>query len=326
MMRSAIVAFKTKRKDRGQHAGLLLQRYLCENATGDDGNTEEKRAILLSAINAATNEDVRVLYKSAFNRWSASLPTEPAPVDLQTAGRLIVGLGSENILETGIRLHHNYGMPIIPGSALKGLAAHYCDQVWGERDSLNPSEQALPFRSARKADKKNNRPAEPAGKYHQLLFGTTDDSGCIVFHDAWYVPESSPQPLVLDVMTPHHPKWLDGSAPPTDFDSPRPVPFLSVKGSVEARASTPFRKSSIDVLSPRLTRVRLSAFSRVLNFSTTTVCGQHTGRSVMQPGFSANSVRMAAWPHSAPSMRSNPNSSIANRSKLLSYRSRWGRL
>ena len=22
-------------------------------------------------------------------------------------------------------------MPIIPGSALKGLAAHYCDQVWG---------------------------------------------------------------------------------------------------------------------------------------------------------------------------------------------------
>ena len=95
----------------------------------------------------------------------------------------------------------------------------------------------MPFRSARKADKKNNRPAEPAGKYHQLLFGTTDDSGCIVFHDAWYVPESSPQPLVLDVMTPHHPKWLDGSAPPTDFDSPRPVPFLSVTGKFRVAVS-----------------------------------------------------------------------------------------
>jgi hypothetical protein len=37
-------------------------------------------------------------------------------------------------------------------------------------------------------------------------------------------------PIVLDVMTPHHPKWLDGSVPPTDFDSPIPVPFLSVAG------------------------------------------------------------------------------------------------
>ncbi len=32
-------------------------------------------------------------------------------------------------------------------------------------------------------------------------------------------------------MTPHHPKWLDGSVPPTDFDSPMPVPFLSVTGT-----------------------------------------------------------------------------------------------
>jgi len=207
-MRNAIIALRNQRASRGQHPGLLLQRYLCENATGDNGNPEEKRAILLAAINAAHNAEVTQLYKDAFNRWRQSLPELTAAKDLQTAGRLIVGLGSENVLETGITLHHTYGLPWIPGSALKGLAAHYCAQVWG------PTEP------------KFRKEAE----YHRLLFGTTDESGCIIFHDGWFIPDSEKEPLKLDVMTPHHLNWLDGSVPPTDFDSPTPVPFLSVVG------------------------------------------------------------------------------------------------
>jgi CRISPR-associated protein Cmr6 len=219
-------------KGSGQHPGLLLQRYLCENAAGEHGNPEEKRAILHAAINAAANEEVRALYRIAFNRWSASLPTGSIYADLATSerdSRLIVGLGSENVLEIGIRLHHTYGMPNIPGSALKGLAAHYCDQVWGERHIETPSAEARRFRGERREDKQRNQKVESAGQYHQLLFGTTDDSGCITFHDAWLTPDSL-KPLVLDVMTPHHPKWLDGSTAPTDFDSPTPVPFLAVTG------------------------------------------------------------------------------------------------
>jgi CRISPR-associated protein Cmr6 len=207
-MRAAIVRLRDQRASKGQHPGLLLQRYLCETATGDSGNPEEKRAILQAAINAATNAEVCELYKAAFERWQKSLPEWTVANELQTADRLIVGLGSENVLETGITLHHTYGMPWIPGSALKGLAAHYCHQVWGESESK--------FRKD--------------GEYHRLLFGTTDESGCIIFHDAWFVPDSEREPLKLDVMTPHHPKWLDGSVPPTDFDSPNPVPFLSVAG------------------------------------------------------------------------------------------------
>jgi CRISPR type III-B/RAMP module RAMP protein Cmr6 len=206
----------------GQHPGLLLQRYLCENATGEGGNPEEKRAILQAAINAAGNPDVRALYEVAFERWQKSLPELTAANDLQTASRLIVGLGSENVLETGITLHHTYGMPVLPGSALKGLAAHYCDWFWGQRDL------------GEEADIQNKRWRrgwrEKDHEYHNLLFGTTDESGCIIFHDGWFVPDSDPQPLKLDVMTPHHLNWLDGSVAPTDFDSPTPVPFLSVAG------------------------------------------------------------------------------------------------
>jgi len=220
----------------GQHAGSLLQRYLCENATGEGGNPEEKRAILQAAINAAASNEVRALYRIAFDRWSASLPTDPAPVDLVTSGRLIVGLGSENVLETGIRLHYTYGMPIIPGSALKGLAAHYCDQVWGPSDKRFKK----PTPSEDEAYRKNLAGKGPRleDSFHRLLFGTTDDSGCIVFHDSWLTPNSQ-KPLVLDVMTPHHPKWNDVKNPiaPTDFDSLTPIPFLSVSGTFRVAVS-----------------------------------------------------------------------------------------
>ncbi len=213
-IRDQLLPLMPNRGKYDSHPGLLLQRYLHESAAGDQGKSEHKRQILDAAIRSASNGDLRGLYEAAFARWSASIPKDPAPIDLTTQGRLIVGLGSENVIETGIRLHHTYGMPIIPGSALKGLAAHFCDQVWG------PAEEG--FRKGR--------------IYHQLLFGTTDDSGCITFHDAWLTPKS-PEPLRLDVMTPHHPKWLDGSVAPTDFDSPIPIPFLSVTGDFRVAVS-----------------------------------------------------------------------------------------
>ena len=136
-MRIPIVALRDKRADYGQHAGLLLQRYLCENATGEGGNPEEKKAILRAAIKATEDAELRTLYQAAYKRRHDSLPGDSAQVVLATperSSRLIVGLGLENVLEAGIRLHHNYGLPIIPGSALKGLATHYCDQVWGPTD------------------------------------------------------------------------------------------------------------------------------------------------------------------------------------------------
>ncbi|GIW78269.1 MAG: hypothetical protein KatS3mg105_0076 [Gemmatales bacterium] len=230
-MRNVIVRhLRNKRASRGQHPGLLLQRYLCEKAAGDDGNPEEKKAILLAAINAATNPEVRQLYDAAYERWKSSLLSTAQTTIVKTLGRLIVGLGSENVTETGITLHHTFGMPVIPGSALKGLAAHYCHQVWGEQDDR--------FRMATEKEDEayrkylaGKRPQPEKDNFHRLLFGNTDDSGCILFHDAWYVPGSDPQPLRRDVMTPHHKDWLDGRKPPTDFDSPTPVSFLSVRGS-----------------------------------------------------------------------------------------------
>lgn len=150
--------------------------------------------------------------------------------ELQTTGPLIVGLGSENVLETGLRLHQTYGVPLIPGSALKGLCSHYCDQVFGQRHLGNDA--ATDNKRFRKGWK------EDGHEYHKLIFGETEEGGVITFHDAWITPPSlKDRALRLDVMTPHHPKWQTNNAPPTDFDSPIPVTFLSVAGTFVVRLS-----------------------------------------------------------------------------------------
>jgi len=185
---------------KASHPGLILASYL--QSTDDKG--EGKRQLLDQAIKAAG--EAGPLYKLAFERWKAMTPG--ADADLDVRGRLIVGLGGENVLETGITLHHTYGIPVIPGSALKGLAAHYCSQEAG----------------------RENPDLREGGAHYRTIFGTTDDSGHVVFHDAWIHPGS--KGLVADVMTPHHGNYYAGKpgAAPTDFDDPNPVTFLSVAG------------------------------------------------------------------------------------------------
>lgn len=205
-MRPSILTLRNHRATRGQHPGLLLQRYACGPTTEQEGSAE-KREVLLSAIAASGDPQVRSLYASAYERWIRSLESSHVSTTLQTEGRVIVGLGSESILETGIRLHHTYGLPLLPGSALKGLTSHYCATVLGAQEDRY----------------KQN------AEFHKLIFGAMDDSGCVTFHDAWLTPDSH-EPLRIDVMTPHHPDWTDGKKAPSDFDSPIPIPFLSVAG------------------------------------------------------------------------------------------------
>ena len=202
---------------KGSHAGLILARYL----QGHDKEHAEKRGLQKAAVAAVGNgADV---YRVAFDRWKSGLPDLPGVPKTATCtvdGRLVIGLGSQNVLETGLTLHHTYGVPFIPGPALKGLAAHYCDAVWGWGEGGDEKYR-------------KDKTGERVGETYRILFGTTDDGGYLTFHDAWLVPGSGG--LELDVMTPHHggynmPADPKNPAPPTDFDDPNPVSFLSVKG------------------------------------------------------------------------------------------------
>ena len=195
---------------------------------GEVKNEKERRTLLDAAIAAGRNPETIGIYRLAYKRWVEVVRSGTfQDADLPTLGRLVVGLGGGNAIETGLRLHHTYGVPVIPGSALKGLASHYCHEVWGQ---VEQGEQAPEDNKLFRRGKDN----------HRLLFGSGDDGGCVTFHDAWIVPSSLSQwGIVLDVLTPHHPDFQANpeTSPPTDFDNPIPIAFLSVVGSFHVAVS-----------------------------------------------------------------------------------------
>lgn len=186
-----------------------------------EGDQTDKDLLLAGARQACNN--CFPLYASAYKAWQNQVAEKGVCEQLQVDGRMILGLGSESPLETGLRLHHTYGTPLIPGCALKGLAAHYCDQVWGK--------QEREFRKEVEVMDENGKSKKRSGNYFMILFGTTEDNGHIVFHDAWITPDSLQDSLILDVMTVHHPDYYQGNSSPSDFDDPTPIPFLSIRGT-----------------------------------------------------------------------------------------------
>lgn len=207
------------------HAGLVLAKCL------KDHDSKESVAALLTVAGQSV-EAAASLYRSAYERWEKSFRDcveLPCHLDVfSVQGRMVIGLGGASVLGTGLTLHHTYGTPVIPGSALKGLAAHYCHQVWGEENGKFRGEETV-------TDAEGKKRKRPAGEYHVAMFGSQQDAGHITFHDAWITPASLGKSLRLDVMTPHHQEYYgepqgSNKHPPTDFDDPVPVSFLSITG------------------------------------------------------------------------------------------------
>ena len=193
-----------------QHAGLWLDKYISgyTKPLSDD----PPQANLVRETCGIPEPPG---YEVFFRRWEQAVKGLDGAQTryAQAVGRLAIGLGGESVLETSIALHRTYGVPYIPGSALKGLASAYAHQY-------------LEDERWRKG-----------GEAHVVMFGDTKRAGYVTFFDALYVPGSGldGRPLWPDVITVHHPKYYQGSgaslAPPADWDSPNPVPFLTATGT-----------------------------------------------------------------------------------------------
>ena len=195
------------------HAGLLLQRYLTAHKPKQRDNTQDTPEEML--LDQATGVKASEVYHAAFDRWleqfAQQTPAGCARVHftVQAAAPIAIGLGNASPLEVGIRLHHTYGMPLLPASALKGLCRRVARLLHHESKL---SDDAI-----------------------DALFGLSREkqaaAGAVVFYDAWYDPDSAGgAPFHRDVITVHHPAYYgSGEVAPTDFDDPTPVPFLVVK-------------------------------------------------------------------------------------------------
>lgn len=190
------------------HAGLALQRYLKQQ---DDENASARE--LLTHI---VNSQVSSVYRTAFERWKDSLQKDSLQgaiwLEATTRTPLAIGLGNASPIENGLALHHTYGTPYLPGSALKGLLR----RVAG-RYGLTEREKAVLL-----------------GEGPDPRRETQGNAAYLVYWDGWLDPTSS-QPFQKDVITVHHQDYYSskGKNWPTDFDDPNPVAFLSVKPGVK---------------------------------------------------------------------------------------------
>ena len=201
----------------GTNAGLWLDKYLGYQTGFDDEEraTGSKTALLTEVADTLVPDG----YQVAFQGREKLLTFHRSRVRVATAeviGRLVVGLGAKGPAEGGIHLEHTWGVPVLPGSSLKGLAAAAAHQLVKDEGWSKP-----------KKDEKR----DPT--FFDRLFGTTDEQGMVVFHDAWWIPDgASKLPLDLDVMTVHHPDYYSNKGvPPSDTDSPNPVSFVTARGS-----------------------------------------------------------------------------------------------
>lgn len=193
--------------------GLRLERLLlCNERTWELTRPTKER----QGVRAFHQGDLQHLISAHKKRWDAMLK------DLRERGytvssfpmladsRIIVGLGAESVLETSIRLHRLYGFPIIPGSALKGLARSYAELV--ERKNESDPTFAHVFGKS--------PPDARAGK--------------VIFFDA--VPaDPANLKLDLDVMNPHYSDYYMKKTdrqgrpiPPADYLNPVPVFFVAI--------------------------------------------------------------------------------------------------
>lgn len=203
-------------------------------------------------------------YKKYFNLQKELWEFSGAKVlKISNYSRLVVGLGDESVYETSIRLLRNYGIPYIPGSALKGVTKHWAILETAESlqdmeniendffDLVSRVQKSLDNPARNENDKEKVKEAiakklgfnPPEGIFKEMailrtIFGTQNQEGGVVFFDAILSPESieNNPVLELDVMAPHYQPYYsseesklnESENAPGDWHDPKPIPFFTV--------------------------------------------------------------------------------------------------
>ena len=205
-----------ERVRRCKNLGLILDKYIPEEAI----QKSEGKGIWLKTLDPDSRVDGK-LAESVYQRWLNTIQSVNAQsFSAFTDWRIVVGLGGETVLETDLTLHHLYGIPFIPGSALKGLTRAYATS---EKDEGHLSKKI-----------------EEDDETIQRIFGSQDRAGSVVFFDA--MPINGKVAFDIDIMNAHYPDYYGQNKLPTNDQNPNPVTFLTVTETIFMFALSPRSK------------------------------------------------------------------------------------
>ncbi|MBV9229449.1 MAG: type III-B CRISPR module RAMP protein Cmr6 [Chloroflexi bacterium] len=209
---------QSRQPQQPRNIGLLLDKYMPAEVINKQEAEDQKkdgRTNWLRKMGKEYRNDDK-LAQAAYHRWySYTSALYASHFSAKIDWRLIVGLGGNTVLETDLTLHHLYGQPIIPGSALKGLTRTYAAMEDKEMYMSDADGQLKPS-TVIDTDHDDIR----------RIFGMTEEQGTVIFFDAF--PKGGEVTLVLDIMNPHYPDYYQGNVAPSNDQNPIPIAFLAV--------------------------------------------------------------------------------------------------
>ncbi|MBC7249677.1 MAG: type III-B CRISPR module RAMP protein Cmr6 [Anaerolineae bacterium] len=259
--------------------GLLFERYVgyrpgwSLKAEGGDNPKRDALDEVIRANGRLHGPQWRALRDGLLARWQQMVTAAGASIADKTlfkaspVWRFITGIGRNSPLEVGFTFDRLYGLPLLPGSSLKGLTRAYVLWTWADEldvpllragevkarhkarpRQLTPLEQLedalITADDDRRAQKLAALRQDAAIPGNATLHAFPEDefaARSLLFRQVFGSTEGQggtlffdaiPEKVTLeiDVMTPHYPDYYKpgGNDWPTDWQDPNPVPFLTV--------------------------------------------------------------------------------------------------
>jgi len=219
-------------------------------------------------------------------------------IKLTTQTRLVVGLGSGSVLETSIKLHHIYGVPYIPASAIKGVLRAY--RIWklAEWDGYKfvILEEFIENHKDKGFEKLKSSLIEKlnSGKFDKKLKNIDetlkdDDFKKMKTDLIEYIKNLDKKEEIkkivetfgnqqqkgkliildayptnfegfdIDIMNPHFPDYYDKDEPPADWQNPNPITFLTIPAGTKFK----FFFKNVDIYDGNLKEDLQKAFKNI---------------------------------------------------------------
>lgn len=190
--------------------------------------TEEKETDFLCDLKKRHLENAKSLLGE--NNVDASICLKPE-------WRLALGIGGASVYETSITLHHIYGIPYLPASAVKGIVRSYIiEEMFNDEEdqAILCKEFCDMFGCLKEHEVIKNKNKKKYPSYYEA-----DREGKITFFDAFPTDKIN---ISLDIMNVHYKEYYNSQEknengtykagtvkPPADWSNPSIINFLTIQ-------------------------------------------------------------------------------------------------
>jgi len=217
-----------------RNIGIILTKFVNLDVIK---NSKLKKNFLFAVTNKTLSEELQNISINLVKRIQKELISLTAlgfqiviNKSFTTDSRLVIGLGGDSVLETSLTLHKIFGIPYIPATALKGVVRAVKFWELAKAKNVVSNESTLKVFQEKFYGELDTSDEDTFKA--QLLFGAKNFKGLLLFLDAF--PEINNEKLFdVDIMNVHYPDYYTKNEPPTDWQQPTPIFFLTVKEGVK---------------------------------------------------------------------------------------------